>query len=146
MKTILTTIFCLQAAFALADINLPKDYQTLAKTRRYCVSRDTTTLEGYVITTWHRDGRPDWVLPSVETNALRRVHGKKQNNPAEVELADAKVKDEKADKVLKAQEKAAEKDAKELSKLIDDVKKKRDKSSEAMAELYSAVLQLLGAE
>lgn len=49
----------------------------------------------------------------------------------------------KAWKVEKAREKAAKKDAKNLKKLIDDTIKARKKSSEAMAELYDGVLELL---
>lgn len=86
MKSLLTTLLCLQAAFLYAGLNLPQAYKDYTTARRYCVSRDTKTLDGYVITTWYRDGRPDWLMPSVETNALKRIYGKEQNNPIQNEL------------------------------------------------------------
>jgi len=86
MKLKMTTILCLLSATALAGLNLPKAYQEYSTARRYVVSRDTKTLDGYIITTWYRDGRPDWILPAVETNRVKHIQGKTQNNPIQNEL------------------------------------------------------------
>lgn len=49
------------------------------KNRRICVGRDTTTLPGYVITTWHRNGKLD--KNGVITNKLQTIVGAEQHNP-----------------------------------------------------------------
>ena len=66
---------------------LTKSQAAYFKNRRICVGRDTTTLPGYVITTWHRNGRPDTKGPAVVTNLLRAVVGEEQHNPLQ-ELAE----------------------------------------------------------
>ena len=66
---------------------LTKSQAAYFKNRRICVGRDTTTMPGYVITTWHRNGRPDTIGPAVVTNLLRNVVGEEQRNPVQ-ELAE----------------------------------------------------------
>lgn len=57
------------------------------KNRRICVSRDTVSVPGSVVTTWYRNGRPDTLAPSVVTNALHDIAGRVQNNPLQDRLA-----------------------------------------------------------
>lgn len=45
--------------------------------KRYIVSRDFDTKPGYVIVQWYRNGKPDWKMPSVETQKLERVTGRR---------------------------------------------------------------------
>lgn len=125
-------------AFGMAFGNdvVPKGWQGYVKARRVCVSRDTETLPGYVITKWQRDGKPDWILPAVETNAVKKIKGKVQNNPLQ---GDA----EKTKKIRAAKKNAAKKDAKNLEKAIKDLVKARDKSSEAMRDMYQSVIDIL---
>ena len=66
---------------------LPKAQRSFFENRRIAVSRDTETLPGYVITTWHRNGKPDTLAPAVVTNRLQRIVGKEQRNPIQA-LAD----------------------------------------------------------
>lgn len=61
-----------------ADV-LTSAQKSYFENRRICVGRDTTTLPGYVITTWHRNGKLD--KNGVVTNKIQDVVGKKQNNP-----------------------------------------------------------------
>ena len=62
---------------------LTKSQAAYFKNRRICVGRDTTTLPGYVITTWHRNGKLDTKAPAVITNILRNVVGEEQRNPVQ---------------------------------------------------------------
>lgn len=66
---------------------LPKAQRSFFENRRIAVSRDTETLPGYVITTWHRNGKPDTLAPAVVTNRLQNIVGKEQRNPIQA-LAD----------------------------------------------------------
>jgi len=83
-KHILLFTLSLVAASLLADDSALQKYLTYASSRRYCVSR--VVQDGKIITTWHRDGRPDWILPAVETNALRTITGAPQNNPLQNQI------------------------------------------------------------
>ena len=65
-----------------------KSQKRFFENRRICVGRDTTSLPGYVITTWFRNGKPDTQAPAVVTNALRRITGAVQNNPLQARLAE----------------------------------------------------------
>lgn len=58
------------------------------KNRRICVSRDTTTIPGSVITTWYRGGKPDTVGPAVVTNVLHSIQGAVQDNPLQGKIAE----------------------------------------------------------
>ena len=64
-----------------------KSQKQFFKNRRICVSRDTTTIPGSVITTWYRDGKPDTKGPAVVTNVLQQVQGAVQNNPLQGRIA-----------------------------------------------------------
>lgn len=66
---------------------LTKAQQSYFQNRRICVGRDTTQMPGYVITTWHRNGKPDTKAPAVVTNRLQKIVGKEQKNPIQ-ELAE----------------------------------------------------------
>ena len=80
MKTLLSIIVAALALTTSAEA-LTKAQQSYFQNRRICVGRDTTTLPGYVITTWHRNGKPDTKAPAVVTNALKNVVGAEQMNP-----------------------------------------------------------------
>ena len=71
-KVVLFALCAVAFGMAFGKDVLPKGWQGYVKARRVCVSRDTETLPGYVITTWQRDGKPDWILPSVEKNAAKK--------------------------------------------------------------------------
>ena len=66
---------------------LTKSQQAYFQNRRICVGRDTETLPGYVITTWHRNGKPDTKGPAVVTNRIQKIVGAEQKNPIQ-ELAE----------------------------------------------------------
>lgn len=66
---------------------LSKSQAAFFENRRIAVSRDTTTIPGAVITTWHRNGKPDTKAPAVVTNRLQRIVGAEQKNPIQ-ELAE----------------------------------------------------------
>lgn len=74
------------------NLVLSKKQSAFLSGRRIAVSRDTTTIPGSVITTWHRNGKPDVKLPSVETNVLKRIVGREQNNPLHNAIADFRAK------------------------------------------------------
>lgn len=65
-----------------------KKQNTFFKNRRICVSRDTTTIPGSVITTWYRGGKPDTIGPAVVTNVLHNIQGTVQNNPLQGRIAE----------------------------------------------------------
>ena len=60
---------------------LTKSQAAFFENRRIAVKRDTETLPGYVITTWHRNGKPDTKAPAVVTNRLQHIVGAEQLNP-----------------------------------------------------------------
>ena len=87
-KTALVLTFAaIAAAMSAAAAVLTKQQADYFKNRRICVRRDTTTLPGYVITEWHRNGRPDTKAPAVVTNRLQKIVGTEQKNPIQ-ELAE----------------------------------------------------------
>ena len=65
-----------------------KSQRKFFENRRICVSRDTTTIPGSVITTWYRNGKPDTKAPAVVTNVLHDVVGAVQNNPLQARIAE----------------------------------------------------------
>ena len=85
-KTALVLTFAAIAATSAAAV-LTKQQVDYFKNRRICVRRDTTTLPGYVITEWHRNGKPDTKGPAVVTNRLQKIVGAEQKNPIQ-ELAE----------------------------------------------------------
>lgn len=80
-KTTATIIAAALALTASAAEVLTKAQRSFFQNRRIAVSRDTTTLPGYVITTWHRNGKPDTKGPAVVTNELKKIVGAEQKNP-----------------------------------------------------------------
>ena len=78
-KTAILLTFAAIAATSAAAVltNQQADY---FKNRRICVRRDTTTMPGYVITHWHRNGKPDTKGPAVITNRLQKIVGSEQKN------------------------------------------------------------------
>ena len=80
MKKIIIVLFCAAAFLTSADV-LSGKQRSFLENRRICVGRDTTTLPGYVITTWHRNGKPDTKGPAVVTNELKKIVGVEQRNP-----------------------------------------------------------------
>ena len=87
-KTALVLTFAAIAAVTSAEAAvLTKQQADYFKNRRICVKRDTTTLPGYVITHWHRNGKPDTKGPAVVTNRLQKIVGAEQKNPIQ-ELAE----------------------------------------------------------
>ena len=80
-KTTATIIAAALALTATAAEVLTKAQRSYFQNRRICVGRDTETLPGYVITTWHRNGKPDTKAPAVVTNRLQRIVGAEQKNP-----------------------------------------------------------------
>ena len=120
-----------------AGLCLAKATPTAADARRYvanrriCVKRDTTTLPGYVISTWHKGGR----LDSVVTNKLHSISGREQTSPL---MADAQLT-RSVKKLAKRSEKNREKVLKELQKAI---KKAGDEDE---AALYQSLVDILDA-
>lgn len=86
-KTAATIIAAALTLTASAAEVLTKAQRSYFQNRRICVGRDTETLPGYVITTWHRNGKPDTKAPAVVTNRLQRIVGAEQKNPVQ-ELAE----------------------------------------------------------
>ena len=86
-KTMLLILAATCAAVLSAAPALTKKQADYFKNRRICVSRDTTSKPGYVITTWHRNGKPDTQGPAVVTNRLQKIVGAEQKNPIQ-ELAE----------------------------------------------------------
>lgn len=125
-----------------------EQFQRMNANRRICVGREIVVIGGVtnVITRWERNGKPDWKLPAVETNAIRRLEGAKQNNPIENARQEAEADAKPARAVKKAAKNAAKKDLKNLEKAIKDLKKARDKSSEEMQAVYDPIIGLLEAE
>ena len=78
-KTALLLTFAAIAATSAAAV-LTKSQADYFKNRRICVRRDTTTMPGYVITHWHRNGKPDTKGNAVITNRLHKIVGSEQKN------------------------------------------------------------------
>ena len=76
-----------KAASSSATI-FTKSQRRFFENRRYCVSRDTATIPGSVITTWYRNGKLDTKAPAVVTNVLRAVQGAAQANPLQERIAE----------------------------------------------------------
>ena len=82
MKHLAIILICSALVPTIHAAALTQAQQSYFQNRRICVGRDTTTLPGYVITTWHRNGRPDTKGPAVVTNRLQKIVGKEQSNPS----------------------------------------------------------------
>ena len=94
-----------------------KPQKTFFENRRICVSRDTETIPGSVITTWFRNGKLDTKAPAVVTNVLHAVQGAAQDNPLQERIA-----------ALIERATSAEARAERLDRLRDWLAEQRDKS------------------
>lgn len=126
-KTALALTFAAIAATSAAAAVLTKSQADYFKNRRICVKRDTTTMPGYVITHWHRNGKADTKGPSVVTNRLQKIVGKEQKNQIQerAEAAEAEAKP------LRDLKKAAKRTAKNFNKIMKDLEKARKKAEDA---------------
>ena len=107
-----------------------KSQRQFFKNRRICVSRDTTTIPGSVITTWYRDGKLDTKGPAVVTNVLQQVQGAVQNNPLQGRIA------ELLERATSAEARAAR-----LDRLRDWLVEQRDKSPlQTVKAIYQAII------
>ena len=77
-----------KVATSTTKTTFTKSQKRFFENRRYCVSRDTTSVPGSVITTWYRNGRPDTLAPAVVTNVLHSISGAVQNNPLQARIAE----------------------------------------------------------
>ncbi len=77
-----------RAATGTTTTTFTKSQRKFFENRRICVSRDTTTIPGSVITTWYRNGKPDTKAPAVVTNVLHNVVGAVQDNPLQARIAE----------------------------------------------------------
>ena len=116
--------------------------------RRICVKRDTTTLPGYVITHWERNGKPDTKAPAVVTNRLQKIVGAEQKNPVQ-ERAERAEADAKPLHDLK---KAAKRTSKNFDKIMKDLEKAKKKADDAdelafyerLAEIVTEAFKTVG--
>ena len=136
MKHLAIILICSALVPTIHAAALTQAQQSYFRNRRICVNRDTTTLPGYVITTWHRNGRPDTKAPAVVTNRLQKIVGKEQSNPLQ---ADAKTTRE-----IRKAAKRAEKNLSKIVKTIEQARKKAE--SEEEAELYDLLISILTPE
>lgn len=126
-KTALALTFAAIAATSAAAAVLTKSQADYFKNRRICVKRDTTTMPGYVITHWHRNGKADTKGPAVVTNRLQKIVGKEQKNPIQerAEAAEAEAKP------LRDLKKAAKRTAKNFDKIMKVFEKAMKKAEDA---------------
>lgn len=143
MKKTALAILCAAIAATSNAAALTKKQADYFKNRRICVGRDTETLPGYVITTWHRNGRLDTKAPAVVTNRLQKIVGSEQKNPIQ-ERAEAAEAEAKPLRDLKKAAKRAEKNLSKVIKAIEQAKKKA--SDEDEAALYDLLISILTPE
>ena len=77
---LILTFAAIAAATSASAAVLTKSQADYFKNRRICVKRDTTTMPGYVITHWHRNGKPDTKGPAIVTNRIQKIVGSEQKN------------------------------------------------------------------
>jgi hypothetical protein len=122
-----------KVATSTTATTLTKSQKRFFENRRYCVGRDTTSIPGYVITTWHRNGRPDTKGPSVVTNALHNITGTVQNNPLQGRIAE-----------LLERATSAEARAERADRLKTWLEEQRDKALlDSTKKLYQAIIDRL---
>lgn len=144
-KSLIMVVAAITAFVSFAKYELPKNYQEMTRKKRVCVSREIVVIGGVtnVVTHWQRDGRPDWILPSVETNTVRRMKGRKQNNAIENARKAADVDAESARKIKKAAKNVTKKDVKVFEKVVKNLGKALDKSSsQEFKDLYQMTIDL----
>lgn len=149
-KTMLLILAATCAAVLSAAPALTKKQADYFKNRRICVKRDTTTMPGYVITHWHRNGKPDTKGPAVVTNRLQKIVGAEQKNPIQerAEAAEAEAKP------LRDLKKAAKRTSKNFDKIMKDLEKAKKKAEDAdelafyerLAEIITEAFKAEGAK
>ena len=77
-----------RAAAGTTSTVFTKSQKRFFENRRVCVSRDTESVPGSVITTWYRNGKPDTKGPAVVTNVLHSIAGAVQSNPLQGRIAE----------------------------------------------------------
>ena len=119
-----------KVATSTTATTLTKSQKKFFENRRICISRDTTTIPGSVITTWYRNGRPDTKGPAVVTNVLHSITGTVQNNPLQGRIAE-----------LLERATSAEARAERLDRLRDWLVEQRDKAILATTKaIYQAII------
>lgn len=121
------------AVVGVASAKVPAELKAYSRSVRYVHHRDRTSVPGSTIIHWYRDGRPDWIMPPVETNVDHSVVGKHIDNPTEEAAKWTR-------KVRKDSEKAEKKDQKNFENWLKDTKKALSKSSEDMRPFYEDIL------
>ena len=119
-----------------------KAQSTFFRNRRICVSRDTSTIPGSVITTWYRNGRPDTLAPSVVTNILHEISGSVQSNPLQDRITELN------GRVAELLERAtsAEARAERLDRLRDWLVEQRDRTPLPVTKaIYQAIIDRIDA-
>lgn len=117
-----------------------KSQKRFFENRRICVSRDTTSVPGSVITTWYRNGKPDTLAPVVVTNVLHNIAGAVQNNPLQGRIAELMEQYQSAiQRATSAEARAARADA-----LKTWLEEQRDKSPlQTTKKIYQAIIDRL---
>lgn len=123
-------LFALAACAALtslADWKPPKDYQKMTKGKRVCVKVETITLDGkkHWVKYYQRDGKPDWIRPPVETNAVKNLEGKEQYNPLQADAED-----------IRQLRKLGKKSTKSISKIVKEIDKAIKNAEDAAEKEY----------
>ena len=117
-----------------------KSQKRFFENRRVCVSRDTESVPGSVITTWYRNGKPDTKGPAVVTNVLHSIVGTVQSNPLQDRIAalDGRVSE------LLERATSAEARAERLDRLRDWLVEQRDKALLSTTKaIYQAIIDKL---
>lgn len=114
-----------------------KSQKRFFENRRICVSRDTTSVPGSVITTWYRNGKPDNKAPAVVTNVLHSISGAMQDNPLQGRIAELTAQYQAAiERATSAEARAARLDA-----LRAWLVEQRDKTPlQTMKAIYQAII------
>ena len=117
-----------------------KQQRTFFRNRRICVSRDTESVPGSVITTWYRNGKPDTLAPAVVTNVLHGISGAVQDNPLQARVAALTEQYQAAiQRATSAEARAARADA-----LKTWLEEQRDKSPlQTTKKIYQAIIDRL---
>ena len=150
MKKTALSITCAAIAAASAAAMLTDSQVAYFANRRICVSRDTTTLPGYVITVWHRNGKPDTKGPAVVTNRIQKIVGAEQKNPIQ-ERAEAAEAEAKPLRDLKKAAKRTSKNFDKIMKVLEKAKKKAEDADELafferLAEIITEAFKAEGAK
>jgi len=136
MKHLAIILICSALVPTIHAAALTQAQQSYFQNRRICVGRVTTTMPGYVITHWHRNGKPDTKAPAVVTNRLQKIVGKEQSNPLQ---ADAKT--------TREIRKAAKRAQKNIDKILKTIKQAKKKASdEDEVALYDLLISILTPE